>query len=417
MTEQVAFPKYLDITKVRILKAKETKHYVSKLNLLKLNKNRMWKYYSYKIKDFRKLCFTMVSRNKISNYSCGNYLHKKGSYACPEHVKESIIHHKKDCNHLGCPICYDSAGSRRAKKVVGRLMGIKLSAYQEKINLGKLTHVSLNPEKSVRIFSYDEFKELRNKAIAFAKSINIWGGVMFHHPFRIDELNQELYESHHFHTLCFGYMAESKTFEFEGITWRYQNHGRISNRKDLEKVVNYNLSHSGLFYRTLYRKEKLKKTRIRTNQHYNSYVYYGICSPAVSNLLGVEKVESVSECPICKQELFKIESGIKIPMINNRLSELHLENCYGLESPVKYLEIGSSENFSCECEYCQSRKNKDVQDVKNNLYVEHYGVDKWRSVIIMSEGVKFNKELWLMDFYYKYFFKFKNIEKIRGIIN
>lgn len=479
---EVDSQKYLDITKVNYekrIKYKDTFYSISAVNNLKKSKNRLDFYYSFKLKDLKYKSYIVGGRHYVKNYSCGNFMSEKGSYACPDHIQQSIKHHSIDCNKLGCPVCYLKACSRRTKNIVARLWATKLECEKNNMDVGFPVHISLNPEKNIHLENYEEFNELRKDALAFAEFIGLLGGVLYGHPVRIDMINELLYESHHFHTLGFGFAKESQTFNFfrservkefeikikkarekgnssevselnasleiyKNRKWRYQNHGRMYNRKDLAKRSTYNLSHVGLWFETKYRKrradlkEKLKKKieksidaseikelklklieyhkPIKTEQHKNSYVYYGICHPAKSKVLDVKIIEKNCECPICSKELYRILSGVILPMINNPKNEIISKFMFDIGSIPKLHDIEKDKVVRCNCEICNETKSLDEKYDAGSLAGNHYCVDKSLPVII-SGKVEFNYEDIMINLEKEIIIQFKNLEKIKNLID
>ncbi len=355
---------YLDYTKVEKSKktAMRTDWQSNRIKNLSSRKDRMLQYSTYPLRgDFP--VFKIAGRHKVSRVSCGIYtidqvLKDGESYACKEHPELSIVHKKISCNKLGCPVCVGSAVSVRAKTIGYRMVAIAKEVALEYRDIGKAKHLSINI-KVPKIIDIDRFKWLQKGIINLLQKVGIHSGVIFHHPVRIDEGAQELYESHHFHVIGYGNIIKSDLY-FKRYRHTYRNHGERQDTEHMLGTIQYIMSHCGLHYKTVRQKNRVcwgsdyprcrKKCEKKLNcrnysgvlRHDPSYKYFGIMAPSNVSASIIEQLDVKAECPVCQEPLYEIVDGLDMKFLLNPLAEKRIkkyENSKYLLNPRERFEV------------------------------------------------------------------------------
>lgn len=176
------------------------------------------------------------------------------------------------CFRMSCPTCMEKAITRAADRVVHRL-----TAYAELYpECGDPIHVTISPPQA-RAQKYDL---VRRKAARLARAAGISAAVMIYHPWRENKRTKSWRFSPHFHLIGFGWVQNA------GVI--YRRHGWVTKnigvRKDVFKVVRYQLSHCGVH-----------KTR-------HSITYIGGLSGRRFKAPPMPK--KTSTCPVCGDFMF-----------------------------------------------------------------------------------------------------------------
>ena len=202
---------------------------------------------------------------------CGEVRHK-GCLNRPKHPNGKIFlkAYRKSCSKASCPICFISWSMKESHRASHRIRSFKPDKYRAPI------HVMFSPPEG----AYTNIKELRKTMYALSKTVGLYGGLSVFHPYRCDV--GEWYWSPHFHTIGYGWISGTKEV-YEEKGWIVKNLGV---RKDVVRVVNYQLSHAG----------------IRSGQH--TVTWFGELGYAK---LKVEKEPEENNCPYCSAPLVLLQ--------------------------------------------------------------------------------------------------------------
>jgi len=193
---------------------------------------------------------------------------------CPGCDYKSPI--RNSCDRAKCSECWESWASREANRCADRIVGYK-GAYKAKRNkrLGNVKNIYLSPPQEMAVEVVNEpggVNKLKKKAIEIAKKYNLYGGLLDYHHHRVkkeyiepleglerktkrkkwdlireDELGlgsweAYVYTSPHYHLKVYGVKVNSKKF-YEETGWILKFKRHISTRKELSRVIFYELSH------------------------------------------------------------------------------------------------------------------------------------------------------------------------------
>lgn len=206
----------------------------------------------------------------LPNPHCGTVGSRsiRAQVVCPEdpaHYKRAIF---DDCHRPACPVCWSAWADRAAERNADTVM-----LFKETHNYPYFpNHIDITPDPAIVPFDRPT-KECLDWLMEEVNSrLDVLGVVaasVIAHPYRIrDEykryVNDEaskagcnryvwalaqpdwynlVYFSPHVHALIYGKLLKSP--EFYRLTgWQYHNHGRLSSRTDVIKVLKYLLSHA-----------------------------------------------------------------------------------------------------------------------------------------------------------------------------
>jgi hypothetical protein len=371
---------YLDYTTVhqhKINALRDASYILQKTEDFAEREDRIFQYFTYPIEDKENQIFDLVGRYKITRVSCGQFQGK--SYACKNHPEATLTHKVLSCGKLGCPVCAMSAISRRSITISERIYAIADHIKKEyNVVLGKPKHISFNVQCG-HIENYEEFKEVRRSVIKNAEESGLVGGVIFHHPLRINEQRESLYESHHFHVIGFGHIIKSDIF-YEKYGYTYTNHGSRDSKDACRSTISYILSHAGLCFYDRYIKHRkcygVKDVaecwddcrcghycayREKSERHRNVYAYFGVMRPDITKARIVEYIDVPRECSICKEPLYEVLEGIEYHFLLNPKAE----------NRIKLLEWA---NYTItRHKYYTKHKTK----ICDGLYLEKIAKDSW----------------------------------------
>ena len=400
---------YLDYTKVENSKfsAQRTDWQSNRIKVLLARKDRMMQYSTYPVRGNFPI-FKIAGRFKTSRDSCGVYTTdvstmESHSYACKEHPEVSIIHKKISCNKLGCPVCVGSAVRKRAMTIGYRMDSISQEVAKQYQTIGKPKHISFNIQVP-KIVDIEKFKWLQKGLIQIIQKVGIHSGVIFHHPVRIDEDVQELYESHHFHVIGYGMIMKSDEF-YHRYRFTYRNHG---DRQDLSHTlgtIQYIMSHCGLIYKNVRQKNrichkadypeckkdcKLKlKCRDYTKvlRHSPSYKYFGVMAPSNCSAKVIDNIDVKAECPVCREPLYEIIDGLDLKFILNPVAERKLKKLQANNKNIVYHKLKTTwkEDINgIQYAFTEHRYTP------TTLY--HYEIQRLKTLLIIDKTVPFWKD-------------------------
>jgi hypothetical protein len=249
--------------------------------------------------------FRLVGHGKVTNAHCGKYLSLLGC------LDEERHHHisldgtnysgkgyfravKCSCNKPSCPLCFRAWAVRAAKIVESKL-------FEAARTRGKVEHIIV----SVPVKDYGlDFKVLRKKVIAVAKSRGVLGGCLVFHALRYAP-HKHWYAGLHFHILGFvnhGYgrcrscrkQFCSECDGFEGDAFR----GQLKDEY-LVKVASAGEERKSVFGTAVY--ELGHSTYDESVKNFRIVVWFGSCSSRQLKGVKVELPKAV--CGICGAEL------------------------------------------------------------------------------------------------------------------
>ena len=199
---------------------------------------------------------------------------------------------RHSCMRLECPVCYEKAAAREAKRIDHRMKAWK--------SRGKPIHFVVSVPKN---FWYLSLEQLREKAYKLARSVGFWGGSCIPHKQREhckicgepkDGFEKRCvncgcgefvwYFSPHFHMIGYGWISGEKVAkENEWSGWINKNVGVREGADGVFKTAMYQLSHCST-----------KKKR-------HTVTWFGAMA---YNKLRVEKeIVEKKVCPLCGSEL------------------------------------------------------------------------------------------------------------------
>jgi len=168
--------------------------------------------------------------------TCGHFKTYEGCLNLDKHPEGKPlikkVHHT--CFRLSCPVCMEKAITRASDRVVHRLTSYA-ELYPES---GYPIHVTISPPQA----RAQEYETMRRKAARLARAAGITAAAMIYHPFRENKKTKTWRFAPHFHLIGYGWVQNT------GII--YRRHGwiikNIGIRKDIFKVIRYQLSHCGV---------------------------------------------------------------------------------------------------------------------------------------------------------------------------
>ncbi|MHA2069883.1 MAG: hypothetical protein ACXABY_36425 [Candidatus Thorarchaeota archaeon] len=235
---------------------------------------------------------------------------------CDDHKEETTKYFKKSCGRAECPTCNIEWAKREAVKITRRMMGYKRLLQKKKKRYAILSHASFSAPPSEYGKSY---RELRRQLYDHMKEAGVKGANVIFHPFRFKDekgervdwkhnsLNPEAIEpiieakavySPHWHVVYTGKLMKSDALE-ERTGWVYRKFGILDKKADVQRCVQYQLTHMGLSeyeWRKKVVEREIRWTKKRTTQ---SITYMGECSYSnmVKDGLPDESEEPVM-CPV-----------------------------------------------------------------------------------------------------------------------
>lgn len=248
---------------------------------------------------------------------------------------------KRSCFRRECPVCFEKWSSRRAEKILLRLVtsifgkweieGVindfrrQTKKYSRKVfhlrlqheledmlknyRRKKVIHVVISPPKMFPI-SLEIFHETKKRVYDIAREVNLKGGCCVFHPYRfhcsecnspIDDYKEKCSKcgssdlewvwSPHFHILGFGWIVHVKEV-FESSGWVVKNLGV---RKSVFWTAQYILSHAGVF----------TDSNLHKNRRVHTITWFG--DLAYCKLKGAVIHRFIDVCPYCDRFLKRVE--------------------------------------------------------------------------------------------------------------
>ncbi len=199
---------------------------------------------------------------------CNAEEHKRKGYGDTTYVNRF----KSSCKSPHCKECVPQWIAREAIRATKRLEKFA------KTTPNKAIHVILSPPREDHVLLE---KKLHKKANKILKEVNLKGGALIFHPWRLIKEKLELFEYPHFHFIGFGWLRNLKLVATR-YGWRVIYKGK---RKTILGTFTYLLSHAGV-----------KKGR-------HSVTWVGEMS---YGKLKIDKRPNVGKCPACGRKLVPI---------------------------------------------------------------------------------------------------------------
>ena len=264
--------------------------------------------------------------------TCG---HIRNVIICQADATHDYFKQPFSCGKPACPVCWPVWAKRAQVRISATVKGYAGAAHTQHAP----RHVTLSPPRSAipeNLSETDQIKHMLKAANKLMDALGVTATAVIIHPYRIRKhqekychdmsartkgkqnryqwaLNQEnwreyLYFSPHLHLLCYGLLANAKTFE-QKTGWIYRNHG--ARTSDLDRTVYYLLTHAW----------------VRGNSKTVRY-WREMSSKHLACIIRVEK--RIQTCKTCGAKLLKIRIfGDEIP--ETVFSEPQHDFLYALE--------------------------------------------------------------------------------------
>lgn len=262
--------------------------------------------------------FSMVGNGESRSW-CGE-LRFRGCFNQEEHLdstlegenpfhKDVIQKFYASCGRLDCPICYEKACGKLAKKISWRIKHFHLKGRKLEV-----IHVTASAPN----FAYSwSFEKLKAQAIKLLKVSGFIGGSLIFHPWRLkcSRCGGSLERDTAAHKICvdcgssFSVWVFSPHFHALGYGWIkrtdfiYDNHGwvirNLGVRKSVSGTALYQLSHAG------FSKKK------------HSVVWFGALAYNKMRCPKLPKEEHL--CPVCKEKM--VAAKLKDPYMKTSFSK------------------------------------------------------------------------------------------------
>ena len=169
----------------------------------------------------------------------------------PDHAPALAI--PQSCDRLACPLDFVRSIDQRAAAVTDRIMGCVAARAVGAIGEGRARRwqplqavLSPPPALHEKCKTSDGIKELNSTVSDIMESLNLEGGALMFHPWRLND-SESMYFSPHFHLVGLGYLAMSKVKEVHERTgWVVKFVRSLPTRQDVYNVVWYLHTHVGL---------------------------------------------------------------------------------------------------------------------------------------------------------------------------
>jgi len=307
--------------------------------------------------------------------TCG-HVKRDGVGSCERGCTTKVKH--LWCYKSSCEVCYGAEIKRTCQRIVEKLLATE--QLYEKIgeDLGGINSWIVSPPQEwakKRMETAGGIRYMRQTLFAHLADAGCRGGKAVFHPYRVkdsgkddfavakgngyeggiwpwlrdqgvDYLLSHIYISPHFHVFGFGYLKNSTVFSKITGGWFYKKTVGNLGREDLERMINYVLTHRGIINEPVidgkYFDGTIPKKKVKKTTSLQQISEFGV----LKNVSKLETHESETDlCEDCRGELKVMVDWIEKKRENEEIYDVYSERRFNDDGSFEFIAHLSDEPY------------------------------------------------------------------------